>query len=716
MRKTPFLRDRKSLMVLIGIICLEIIAIITTYAVYMGMDLRRLNERISDNIRFMVSKCDEYGEVIDNTRASTQITMGEEILHVTHLLDDVDEIEIPQLERIRYEHRLTGITVVDENLEMICEATSISMKYADWKDLFQKYYKNEIPLQKTQVIMRLVNNHEGGTFVFAVKAREHQPGFVIGYRYLDADFVSANQMSLQNLLVGYMSSMNGVMILADGNMTISANEDQYIGKNIENSEYVKKLKESGPGKLIRLEGSDGIHYGRMEKHGKYDLYAIYPSANIFEGRRNAVFVAIITSAILLIILFIVNNRAGRIRLLKELEYQEKLKVSAEESNRAKSSFLSRMSHDIRTPLNQIIGLLEISAKHPEDMELIAENRKNAMVASKHLLSLINDVLDMSKLEDGQTHFAREQVNLAELMDEIHTIAKVKAVESGITLKEKDFSSLIGEQYVYGSPLHIRQIFVNIIGNAIKYNDAGGFVDCDVELLGKQDQILTYRWTITDDGRGMSEEFQKHLFEPFSQETSDARSVYQGTGLGMAITKALVDKMGGTISVESQKGVGSTFYITIPFELVPENELVRKQEEEEVADISGMHILLVEDNDLNLMIAQFMLEDANAKITTTRDGKEALELFEKEPPQTFDVILMDIMMPEMDGLTATREIRKLATRHRNARPDASHIPIIAMTANAFTEDVMAAKDAGMDAHIAKPIEVNKMLSILSKYKR
>ena len=391
--------------------------------------------------------------------------------------------------------------------------------------------------------------------------------------------------------------------------------------------------------------------------------------------------------------------------------EEKLKEStliAQKANAAKTDFLSRMSHDIRTPINGIVGLLDIDEVHFEDKELIRSNHKKMKVAADHLLSLINDVLEMSKLEDGEVVLNHDFINLADLTTEIVTIVVDRATEAGITWDYEKGKVEIPYPYIYGSPLHLRQIFLNIYSNCTKYNKQGGTITTIVDSLGDKDGICTYRWTISDTGRGMSEEFVKHIFEPFAQEEKDARSAYHGTGLGMAIVKKLVEKMDGTIEVTSKEGVGTTFVITIPFEIAKPPVEHILEEEEEQNSIQGVNLLLVEDNDLNAEIAEVLLGDAGAHVTTVHNGKEAVDLFETCPAGTFDAILMDVMMPVMDGLTATRTIRKME------REDAKTIPVIAMTANAFQEDARRCMDAGMNAHLAKPVQIEKVIKMIALY--
>lgn len=367
---------------------------------------------------------------------------------------------------------------------------------------------------------------------------------------------------------------------------------------------------------------------------------------------------------------------------------------------AKSEFLSHMSHDIRTPINGIIGLLKINEDHLDDEELIARNNRKMASAASHLLSLINDVLEMSKLEDGTEELDHVPIQLTELFREIGVQLQQEAADGGITVR---FDGPEKPPYpnVMGSPVHLRQIFLNIYENCIKFTKPGGTITTRTECLGCEKNTVTYRWTISDTGIGMSEAFLARVFEPFSQEHSGARTEYQGTGLGMSILKELVSRMGGTVTVSSQKDVGTTFVLTIPFALA-------ETEQVEQNGISGLHLLLAEDNPLNAEIAQVLLTDRGAELTLVSDGAQAVEAFEKAPVGAYDAILMDIMMPIMDGIEAAKVIRSLD------RPDGKTIPIIALTANAFADDMKKCREAGMNAHLAKPIEIEKVVATIAKY--
>ena len=367
-----------------------------------------------------------------------------------------------------------------------------------------------------------------------------------------------------------------------------------------------------------------------------------------------------------------------------------------------------MSHDIRTPLNGIIGYLDLEDGNLQNQELLLQYRKNARVAANHLLSLINDVLNMSKLEDDKVEFAHEAFDLCELAGDILALTEIHAKETGITLQHSDCSMNILHPYVYGSPLHVRQIFVNILNNAVKYNRPGGTISCKMETEKQEGNRIWYSCTIQDTGIGMKPEFLKHLFDPFAQEKVDARSVYHGTGLGMAIVKELLDRMDGTIQIDSVENQGTTIHVVIPFEIAEEPAVVQEMSELPKENLSGCRILLAEDNELNREIAAFLLKDEGISVTEAEDGQQAVECFLKMPEGYYDAVLMDIMMPVMDGYQAARAIRG------SGKKDAEMIPIIAITANAFAEDKRKTMEAGMDAHLSKPLNVQELMDTIRKF--
>ena len=502
-----------------------------------------------------------------------------------------------------------------------------------------------------------------------------------------------------------------------GNIQILDNETAAKGYNWKQAVRNYKAGKSGHTAFVsEKEGNIYLSYAPVN-YSDWELLVFAKDSVCMENANKnrdttyeLVFVLVIAFLIFFIIIALEEEKRYKAKLKREKDLKDALK-KANQANAAKSDFLSRMSHDIRTPLNGIIGLLDISEANSQDLELAAQNRAKARIAANHLLSLINDILNMSKLEADNIELAHEAFDVRQLAGDILIIAEMRAAESGITLKHEDCSKNIIYPYVYGSPLHVRQIFVNILSNAIKYNKPGGNIFMKIESGKQQDNTIEYICTIADTGIGMSPEFAEHLFEPFSQEKVDARSVYHGTGLGMSIVKALVDKMNGTITVESELGVGSKFTVTLSFEIAEQKAVDNEELSEDIAvSIKDTKIMLVEDNELNKEIATELLKEQGAIVIPVANGAEAVRLFKNSPKGTFDVILMDVMMPVMDGLEATRKIRALD------RIDAATIPIIALTANAFYEDVKKCIESGMNAHLSKPLEIEKVVEMIVKYTR
>ncbi len=396
------------------------------------------------------------------------------------------------------------------------------------------------------------------------------------------------------------------------------------------------------------------------------------------------------------------------RKRREIEriYREKLRATAEEAeraNKAKTEFLLRMSHDIRTPLNGIIGMLDIADHYDSDIEKTKECRRKVRESSNILLELINEVLDMSKLESGEITLEHVPFDLEVISREVFAVIGRQAEEMGITIED---DSRIKHTKLIGSPMHYKRLILNIVGNAVKYNRPHGKVWVTSREVSFDGTTAVIETTVRDTGIGMSESFQKHLFEPFQQENQTARTKYGGTGLGMSIAKTLVDKMNGTIAFESRKGEGTTFVITLPFTVDTENHIADKEVEKEDFSLDEKTILIVEDNDLNLEIAEFILHETGAETIAAHNGEEAVRVFSESEPGSISAILMDLMMPVMDGYEATKIIRSME------RPDSKTIPIIAMTANAFVEDRIATKEAGMNEHISKPLDRREVIRIIS----
>ena len=399
------------------------------------------------------------------------------------------------------------------------------------------------------------------------------------------------------------------------------------------------------------------------------------------------------------VLYLIRNVTEEMK--KEKEYQKQLKVAGD----AKTNFLRRMSHDIRTPINGIRGVIEIADHNPNDLKLQKEYRDKIKTATGFLLDLVNSILDMSKLESGEITLEHKPFNLHKLLKRNNEITIMQCKDCGINyhvvMNRNTHIDLIG------SPLHLQQVLMNLANNAVKYNKKDGEIFVGAREISSTENTVEYEFLCQDTGIGMSEEFQKHLFEPFTQENADARTKYAGTGLGMAITKELVDLLGGTIEVESKVGEGTKFLVRIPFEIDPCPKKEMEVEEQKEYSIEGTKILLVEDNDLNMEVAQYLLEEKGAIITKAWNGQEAVNFFAKSKPGEYDVILMDIMMPVMGGWEATRQIRRMQ------REDAATIPIIAMSANAFLDDIEHSKKAGMNGHVIKPLDMKVLIKTIGE---
>lgn len=563
-------------------------------------------------------------------------------------------------------------------------------------------------------------NEIGQTTFQAHAVKEYGPDgrhAVVGFRCVD-DILKKEREYQAELDRAYQlvkRELDIVTAAIPGGVKISYDDPQYSFKYVSEQyatmlgyDTVEEFMEASGGTIVGIAHPDDLETGIAEALRQYEVsdnYAITYRMRCKDGTWK----------------YIedhghkVHNEDGTVEhwnlILDKNELVEKTVAleSEKKASTAKTAFLARMSHDIRTPLNGIIGLMEINRNHPDDRELVDENREKARVAADHLLSLINDVLELNKLGDSETVLCEEPFSVREMIQEVKTITEIRAASEGISLTLE--SSHTEEEYpcVMGSPLHIKQIFINIITNAIKYNHPGGTVHCYLEETILPENQVHYTVRVKDNGIGMSKQFLKHIFSPFAQEAQDARSVYQGTGLGMSIVKNLVDRMGGTVQVESEEGVGTTVEVSLTLPLA---ETGQDQEEKTSTEtektLEGRRVLVAEDNELNREIATFLLEDEKMIVTEACDGYQAVNMFLNEPEHTFDLILMDIMMPVKSGLQAAREIR------RSGKADAKTIPIFAMTANAFIEDKQKAKDAGMNEHISKPLDPEILFEKIREY--
>ena len=716
--------------VLIGVVVMGCVFLIAV-----NIDMAETEAHLSSTIGYIKEQYTQHKRLNLASETKSIMRMIESAHQIQRQVDDYysqtskHELTEDVIAEFAEENYVSGVLILDSAGKVTLQyyrddnGVSEATGYLDSGSLMQVI---EVP-EKSYAVR--LSCPDGAYVDLAAIGMTDRTGIIVVYYYSPADYVNAFSNSVESLLSGYSLERDGTIVVSSGKQIVASNNAELIGKSTDDITILRKIREAATSdKLVHAKSDDSSlsrNFGLMEHGRDYYVYAYMPESDVF----NTTFQNMLYSLIIYIIILIVVNM-GRWRTAHDYreeqmqiqeEYTERLKNKndqlkealdqADRANAAKTSFLARMSHDIRTPLNGIIGLLAIDENHPDDIDLIRENQKKMKISANHLLSLINDVLQMSKLESDEIPFVYEPINLDELSRDVLTIVEQRAADAGITLEYDKTVDRIELKNVYGSPLHLRQIFLNIYGNCIKYNKVGGKVETKCTCLGVKDDIVTYQWIIQDTGIGMSKEFLQHIFEPFAQERSDARSVYNGTGLGMSIVKQLIDRMNGTITVTSEPGVGSTFVITLPFEITEEQT---QQQEEKTTTVSSelgnLHLLLVEDNELNAEIAKTLLSDQGYTITMAYDGKQAVEAFEQNPPDTFDAILMDVMMPVVDGLTATRMIRDMD------RPDAKEIPIIAMTANAFDADVKRCLDAGMNGHLAKPLQMDRIIAMLGKFCR
>ena len=607
-----------------------------------------------------------------------------------------------------------GIIVLDADGKTDCEYSTDESLANEITEYLQKDIIMDFAGYEERSYSERFTREDGSYIDIAACARKDAPGIVAIYYYTSPEFARNYTLTIQGLLNGYSIEKDGTIIVADDGIIVASNDESLLGQNTADSEVVQAMKKHTDSQHIyhlRKEGSGC--YGIMLKQRDYYIYAYLPDTEVFHNLPLSVISVILLYFLVFSVFWFWTYRTNLAHRRQEFEKDEKYKAEllaaakkAEAANEAKTEFLQRMSHDIRTPINGICGMVNMADHYADDMEKQTEYRTKVKEASNLLLELVNDVLDMSKLESGEVVLEESPFNLSKIFEEVLVVIEQIAAEQNIRIvwEKKE----IKHRALIGSPRYVKRVMMNILSNAVKYNRENGQIHISCrEIPSEQPETTTMEFVCRDTGIGMTEEFQKYVFEPFAQEHTGSRTKFTGTGLGMPITKKLVEKMGGTITFESEKGVGTTFVIQVPFKI--DMDADKREEQTDVSEnsIKGLHILLAEDNELNMEIAEFVLQNEGADVTKAWNGQEAVELFRNSKPGEFNVILMDIMMPVVNGYEATKMIRSLD------REDAKKIPIIAMTANAFTEDRIKAKAAGMDEHIAKPVDVELLIKVIHK---
>ena len=607
-----------------------------------------------------------------------------------------------------------GILVLDAEGKTVCKYSMDEALTNEITDYLQKDIIMDFTGYEERSYSERIDREDGSRIDIAACARKDAPGMVAIYYYTSPEFVRNYTLTIQNLLNGYSTQKDGTIIVADKGTIVASNDESLLGQDTAGNQVVQAMKEHTDSQHIfhlKNEGTGG--YGIMLKQRDYYIYTYLPDTEVFRNLPLSVTAVVFLYLLIFGIFCFWGYRADLAHRKQEQEKDEKYKAEllraakkAEAANEAKTEFLQRMSHDIRTPINGICGMINVADYYADNMEKQTECRAKIKEASHLLLELINEVLDMSKLESDEVVLEEIPFNLNSISEEILGVIEHMAAEQNIRIiwEEKE----VTHWNLIGSPVHVKRILMNILSNAVKYNKENGYVYISCrEIPSKQTAMTTLEFVCRDTGIGMTEAFQKRIFEPFAQEHAGSRTKFAGTGLGMPITKKLVEKMGGTISFESKEGTGTTFVIRIPFQIDADMKDRTETEEKTETSIQGLHVLLTEDNELNMEIAEFVLQNEGAVVTKAWNGQKAVDIFRKNRPGEFDVILMDIMMPVMNGYEAAKMIRSLD------REDAKVIPIIAMTANAFTEDKMRAKEAGMDEHIAKPVDGKLLVKVINE---
>ena len=607
-----------------------------------------------------------------------------------------------------------GILVLDAEGRTNCEYSMDESLTGEITEYLQKAIIMDFSGYEERSYSERFTRGDGSHIDIAACARKDAPGIVAIYYHTSPEFVRKYTLTIQSLLNGYSTQKDGTIIVADEGIVVASNDESLLGQNTVDNKIVQAMKKHTDSQHIYHLKNEGIGcYGIMLKQRDYYIYAYLPDTEVFHNLPLSVISVIFLYFLMFSIFWFWAYRTNLAHQKMEQEKDEKYKAElliaakkAEAANEAKAEFLQRMSHDIRTPINGICGLVNMADHYAGDMEKQTEYRTKVKEASNMLLELVNDVLDMSKLDSGEVVLEEISFNLSKIFEEVLVVIGQIAVEQNIRIgwEKKE----ITHRDLIGSPGYVKRVMMNILSNAVKYNRKNGniYISC-MEIPSEQPEMMMMEFVCRDTGIGMTEEFQKYIFEPFAQEHAGSRTKFAGTGLGMPITKKLVEKMGGTITFESKEGVGTTFVIRVPFKIDLDADKREEQKDASEKSIKGLHILLAEDNELNMEIAEFVLQNEGAEVTKAWNGQEAVELFGNSEPGEFDVILMDIMMPVMNGYEATKMIRSLE------REDAKTIPIIAMTANAFTEDRIRAKESGMDEHIAKPVDVELLVKVIHK---
>lgn len=693
-----------------------VIVVLTVLFVSIKVETNNVKNKIHSTIEYIKDQYSMYNSFNDAVEAKSLVRMVEKVQQTARNFKADDQaLEKEHLKQYAGEQKLTGIIVLNDKDQQIAQyhMGSRFQKVMDY--VMEKETLRDVKKYPQKSYMARIDLKNGGYIDLASYGRIDAKGTIIGYQYIKAEYAKNSELTIKNVLAGYKQENDGTIVITNGNDIIASNDKKLINTKAQNNPVVNEIRKSvKSGQFAVIQNGIKRYFTSLDKGRNYYIYMYAEDRDLVKTLTSNIGIALILYGIFVTILMTIKAKSNQqyelIQKQREEEYKKELEKSAREAkkaNIAKTEFLQRMSHDIRTPINGIRGMVEVGDYYKDNLVKQAECRKKIWEASGFLLELINEVLDMGKLESEEVILEERSFNFFGLFKEIRMVIEKQAKERGIQIVVHKYRVI--HENLIGSPLHVKRVVMNILTNAIKYNKDNGKIIMEFQEVQEDQDTVRIQFKCKDTGIGMSESFQKKIYEPFAQEKAWARTVYGGTGLGMPITKSLVEKMGGTISFESEQDVGTTFDIEIPFQ-IDHNKQCEEHKKKEVKEtsIKGVNVLLAEDNELNMEIAEFVLESAGAKVIKAFNGKEALEIFKASEQGEIDVILMDVMMPVMDGLEAARYIR------RSNKENARDIPIIAMTANAFTEDRRRVLEAGMNEHLAKPLESEVLIEMIAKY--
>lgn len=652
-------------------------------------------------LQYLREQCISYQDIIAADRVKSLVRLTEQVQELT----DRDRLKGRErsnegLAEYAQQQRISCVLVLNDALEPVY-SYGVDM---DWSDLYTNESVSNVMQYPEKIFARRLTR-DGVVYDVAAAARTVEPGMVFCVRRQNSAVITSYYASIESLLAGYETLLNERIYtyITDGEKIIGSSDNGQWNLPVDSVPLITALEQADSASCLTRLDCGGTFFGMRGMYEEYSLYVFLPADFVFAQTKNMLISAFgVYAAAAVVVLLLV--RLGQDRKRRELAYQKQLEKEVERAtaaDQAKTHFLRSMSHDIRTPINIIMGMLEIIGRNPEDVTLVQSCREKAQTAARYLLALANDVLTLNRPK--QEALGKTPYCLTSELHEMLDISRAQAEIAGVALTVMDLT-LEHERFT-GDPLYMRQICQNIIGNAIKYNHPGGWVRCSFRESRDADGVCRLKFVCEDNGAGMSETFQRHMFEAFAQENSDRGSLFGGVGLGLAVVKKLVDERGGTIQVDSVVGQGTRFRVVLP--MMPSEAEPEAALPDAAASIAGRRLLVAEDNELNREIAVYLLQEAGAVVDQAADGKEAVEMFAASAPGTYDAVLMDVMMPELDGHAAARAIRGMD------RSDAQ-LPIIAMTANLFDEDVEACLAAGMDAHIPKPLEAGRMIKTIAEW--